>query len=96
VTLSAVEYSSKGRFVRKCLTTSVALLALLLSVLTTFMARDFKSKVLMNARLPCPGDSGKLIKVAYEVLFMIAPALRVNANSKQYFPGLDVVRCDLI
>ena len=49
-----LEYSSKGRFFRKCLTTSVALLALLLSVLTTFMARDFKSKVLMNARLPCP------------------------------------------
>ncbi len=49
-----LEFSSKGRFFRKCLTTSVALLALLLSVLATFMARDFKSKVLLNARLPCP------------------------------------------
>jgi hypothetical protein len=49
-----LEYSSKGRFFRKCLTTSVALLALLLSVLTTFMARDFKSKALMNAKLLCP------------------------------------------
>lgn len=49
-----LEYSSNGRFFRKCLTTSVALLAILFSVLITFLARDFKSKVLQNASLPCP------------------------------------------
>ena len=49
-----LEYSSKGRFFRKCLTTSVALLAILFSVLFTFLARDFKSKVLENASMPCP------------------------------------------
>ena len=49
-----LEYSKSGRFFRKCLTTSVALLAILFSVLLTFLARDFKSKVLKNASLPCP------------------------------------------
>jgi hypothetical protein len=49
-----LEFSNKSRFFRKCLTASVALMALLLSVVTTFMARDFKSKVLENARLTCP------------------------------------------
>ena len=51
-----LEYSSKGRFFRKCLTTSVALLAILVSVLLTFLARDFKSKVLENASSPCPNN----------------------------------------
>ncbi|KAL7555154.1 hypothetical protein ACHAWF_018799 [Thalassiosira exigua] len=49
-----LEFSSKGRFLRKCLTTSVALFAVLFSVLLTFLARDFKSKVLENAKFPCP------------------------------------------
>jgi len=49
-----LEFSSKGRFFRKCLTTSVALLAILFSVLLTFLARDFKSKVLVNASKSCP------------------------------------------
>jgi hypothetical protein len=52
-----LEFSNKSRFFRKCLTASVALMALLLSVVTTFMARDFKSKVLENARLPCSHPS---------------------------------------
>mmetsp|Transcript_6817 Transcript_6817/g.14782 ORF Transcript_6817/g.14782 Transcript_6817/m.14782 type:complete len:695 (-) Transcript_6817:1682-3766(-) len=49
-----LEYSSKGRFFRKCLTTSVAFLAILFSVLLTFLARDFQSKVIVNASMPCP------------------------------------------
>lgn len=49
-----LEYSNKGRFLRKCLTTSIALLAILFSVGLTFQARDFKSKVIKNASLPCP------------------------------------------
>ncbi|KAL9185465.1 hypothetical protein ACHAXT_003242 [Thalassiosira profunda] len=49
-----LEYSSQSRFFRKCLTTSVALLAILFSVLLTFLARDFKGKVLKNASMPCP------------------------------------------
>ena len=49
-----LEYSSNSRFFRKCLTTSVALLAILFSVMLTFLARDFKSKVIENASLPCP------------------------------------------
>ncbi len=49
-----LEFSNKSRFFRKCLTASVALIALLLSVIVTFKARDFKSKVLESAALPCP------------------------------------------
>ena len=49
-----LEYSSRARFFRKCLTTSVALLAILFSVGFTFLARDFKSKVLENTSMPCP------------------------------------------
>lgn len=49
-----LEYSTSSRYFRKFLTTSVALFAILLSVMLTFLARDFKSKVLENASMPCP------------------------------------------
>jgi hypothetical protein len=49
-----LEFSSSGRFFRKCLTTGAALFAIMISILLTFLARDFKSKVLMDASKPCP------------------------------------------
>ena len=49
-----LEYSKSSRSFRKCLTTIVALLAILFSVALTFLARDYKSKVLINASKPCP------------------------------------------
>eukprot|EP00804_Cyclotella_cryptica_P009635 CCRYP_006299-RC/>CCRYP_006299-RC protein AED:0.29 eAED:0.29 QI:364/1/1/1/1/1/4/125/1018 len=49
-----LEYSRSSRTFRKCLTTGVALMAILFSVILTFLARDFKSKVLLNASKPCP------------------------------------------
>jgi hypothetical protein len=49
-----LEYSASSRYFRKFLTTSVALLAILFSVMLTFLARDFKDKVLKNASMPCP------------------------------------------
>ena len=51
-----LEFSNKGRFFRQLLTTVVALAAILISVLTTFMARDYKSKALVSAALTCPAD----------------------------------------
>lgn len=50
-----LEFSSRGRFFRKCLTTGVALFAILFSILLTFLARDFKSKVILDSSKPCPG-----------------------------------------
>lgn len=49
-----LEFSNRARFFRKCITTGVALLAVLLSVLMTFTARDFKTTVLEAASKPCP------------------------------------------
>jgi hypothetical protein len=49
-----LEYSKSSRTFRKCLTTVVALMAILFSVTLTFLARDYKSKVLINASKPCP------------------------------------------
>lgn len=49
-----LEYTSGQRLVRKCLTTSVALLAILFSVYITFLARDYKGEVLHKASRPCP------------------------------------------
>ena len=65
-----LEYSSKGRFFCKCLTNSVALLAILFSVLLTFLALDFKSKVLENVSMPCPDgffdlDTEEKVNVTY-------------------------------
>lgn len=49
-----LEYSKSSRSIRKCLTTIIALMAILFSVALTFLARDYKSKVLINASKPCP------------------------------------------
>ncbi|KAL7497202.1 hypothetical protein ACHAWT_005249 [Skeletonema menzelii] len=49
-----LEYSTSSRYFRKFLTTSVAFLAVLLSIMLTFLARDFKDKVLQYASMPCP------------------------------------------
>ena len=49
-----LEYSTPSRVGRKFLTTSVALLAIFLSIMLTFLARDFKDKVLKYTSMPCP------------------------------------------
>jgi len=49
-----LEFSSRKRFFRKCLTNAVGLLAILLSVTFTFLARDFQSKALESSSAPCP------------------------------------------
>lgn len=49
-----LEYSTSSRYFRKFLTTIVALLAIFLSIMITFLARDFKDKVLQYASMPCP------------------------------------------
>lgn len=49
-----LEYTKSSRTFRKCLTTGVALMAIFFSVILTFLARDVKIKVLMNASKPCP------------------------------------------
>jgi hypothetical protein len=71
-----LEFSNKSRFFRKCLTASVALIALLLSVVTTFMARDFKSKVLENARLPCP-PAAELMDANIDLPHCYCPTLSI-------------------
>jgi multisubunit Na+/H+ antiporter MnhB subunit len=49
-----LEYSNGSRTFRKGLTTIVALMAILFSVALTFLARDYKGKVLVNGSKPCP------------------------------------------
>mmetsp|Transcript_2880 Transcript_2880/g.4113 ORF Transcript_2880/g.4113 Transcript_2880/m.4113 type:complete len:1141 (+) Transcript_2880:236-3658(+) len=49
-----LEITNKSRSIRKCLTTSVATLAIFLSVIFTFLARDFQTKALERASKPCP------------------------------------------
>ena len=49
-----LEYSSLNRTLRKCLTNTVAFLAILLSVAFTFLARDFQSSTLADNFVQCP------------------------------------------
>jgi hypothetical protein len=50
-----LEYSNLSRFLRQCLSGTVALLAICISVACTFRARDFQAKTLAATALPCPG-----------------------------------------
>ena len=68
-----LEYTSGQQIVRKCFTTSVALMAILFSVYITFLARDYKIKVLQEASRPCPSgffeqDPAHQIKVVEQDL----------------------------
>ena len=49
-----IEVKERSRFGRKCLTTCVASMAILLSVYFTFVARDFKIKTLKSMSGECP------------------------------------------
>mmetsp|Transcript_4672 Transcript_4672/g.6635 ORF Transcript_4672/g.6635 Transcript_4672/m.6635 type:complete len:427 (-) Transcript_4672:9-1289(-) len=49
-----LEVPERSRLFRKCLTTSVATLAIFLSVIFTFLARDFKFQTLKSTERPCP------------------------------------------
>eukprot|EP00592_Proboscia_alata_P004168 CAMPEP_0194367442 /NCGR_PEP_ID=MMETSP0174-20130528/15518_1 /TAXON_ID=216777 /ORGANISM="Proboscia alata, Strain PI-D3" /LENGTH=832 /DNA_ID=CAMNT_0039143183 /DNA_START=91 /DNA_END=2586 /DNA_ORIENTATION=+ len=55
-----LEYSFKNRFLRKCATTGVATLAILLSITFTFLARDFQQKALESMESECPGGFSNL------------------------------------
>ena len=59
-----LEYSSRSRFFRKCLTTGVATMAIFLSIIFTFLSRDFRSKTLQSAIKPCPDGFNDLSKDA--------------------------------
>lgn len=51
-----LECSSKSRMLRKTLTTGIATLAILVSVVVTFLAKDFKIKALSNTSQDCPDE----------------------------------------
>ena len=50
-----LEYSSRSRFFRQCLTAAIALVAVCISIAFTFLARDFRAKTLEATARPCPG-----------------------------------------
>ena len=49
-----LEYSSFSRFSRKCLTTFVASLAILMSIYFTFLAKDFREELMKSISTFCP------------------------------------------
>jgi hypothetical protein len=49
-----IEVKERSRFGRKCLTTCIASMAILLSVYFTFVARDFKNETLKSMSGECP------------------------------------------
>lgn len=49
-----IEVKERSRFLRKCITTCIASLAILLSVYFTFVARDFKIETLQSMSGQCP------------------------------------------
>ena len=66
-----LEYSSRSRSLRKLLTTGVAILSILFSVLFTFLAKDFKNKSLENTSKACPdGYDSLLVDLQLEIIRM--------------------------
>ena len=57
-----LEFSSSSRFSRKCLTTFVASLAILMSIYFTFLAKDFREDLMRSMSKVCPDYSSELTK----------------------------------
>ena len=65
-----LEISGKSRFSRKLFTTCVASLAILFSMYLTFLARDFKIKIIKASSKSCPDHFFELPAEKQNSIFM--------------------------